>query len=155
MAVAHGIINAMELIEKIENKEEGFDNIHFVEVMGCPGGCVIGGGSPKARTNTNIEKRLNATYSIDKKAEKKCAQDNEQLNLLYEESFDGTYGGEYAHELLHTYYTDRKVDKTWGINFKSIRLNHTSVSSFYSQSVIKVENNFIKAPYNFIHILID
>jgi NADH-quinone oxidoreductase subunit G len=153
VAVAHGIINAMELIEKIENKEEGFDNIHFVEVMGCPGGCVIGGGSPKARTNTNIEKRLNATYSIDKKAEKKCAQDNEQLNLLYEESFDGTYGGEYAHELLHTYYTDRKVDKTWGINFKSIRLNHTSVSSFYSQSVIKVENNFIKAPYNFIHIL--
>ena len=60
--VAHGIINAMELIKKIENKEEGFDNIHFVEVMACPGGCVIGGGSPKAKTNTNIQKRLNATY---------------------------------------------------------------------------------------------
>ena len=63
----------MELIEKIENKEEGFDNIHFVEVMACPGGCVIGGGSPKAKTNTNIEKRLNATYLIDKKIAKKVA----------------------------------------------------------------------------------
>ena len=153
VAVAHGIKNAMELIKKIENKEEGFDNIHFVEVMGCPGGCVIGGGSPKAKTNTNIEKRLNATYLIDKKTEKKTAQDNEQLNLLYNESFNGTYGGEKAEELLHTYYTNRKVDKTWGINFKKINFNHTSVSSFYSQSIIKIENNFIKAPYEFLHVL--
>ena len=153
VAVAHGIINAMELIKKIENKEEGFENIHFVEVMACAGGCVIGGGSPKAKTNTNIEKRLNATYSIDKKAEFRTAQDNEQLNLLYKESFNGTYGGEYAEELLHTFYTNRKVDKTWGINFKSISLNHASVSSFYMQSIIKIENNFIKAPYNFLPVL--
>ena len=153
VAVAHGMINAMELIKKIENKEEGFDNLHFVEVMACPGGCVVGGGSPQAKTNTNIEKRLNATYSLDKKIEKKVAQDNDQLNQLYKESFNGTYGSEYAEELLHTYYTDRKVDKTWGINFKSVSLNHTSVSPFYAQSIIKVENNFIKAPYNFLPVL--
>ena len=153
VAVAHGTINAMELIDKIEKKESGFENIHFVEVMACPGGCVIGGGSPRARTNTIIEKRLNATYSIDKKSEKKVAQDNEQLNNLYKESFDGTYGGEKAHELLHTYFTDRKVDKTWGLNFKQINFNHTSVSSFYSQSLIKIENNFIKAPYDFLPVL--
>ena len=153
VAVAHGTKNAMDLIEKIENKEKGFENIHFVEVMACPGGCVIGGGSPKAKTDTNIQKRLNATYSIDKKTEKKVSQDNEQLNTLYKESFNGTYGGEYAHELLHTYFTNRKVDKTWGINFKQISLNHTSVSSFYTQSIIKVENNFIKAPQNFLHVL--
>ena len=153
VAVAHGIINAMELIDKIEKKEAGFENIHFVEVMACPGGCVIGGGSPKAKTNTVIEKRLNATYSIDKSSVKRVSQDNEQLNSLYKESFDGTYGGEYAKELLHTYYTDRKVDKTWGINFKLINFNHTGVSSFYSQSLIKIENNFIKAPYNFLPVL--
>ena len=153
VAVAHGIINAMELIDKIEKKEAGFENIHFVEVMACPGGCVIGGGSPKAKTNTVIEKRLNATYSIDKNSIKRVSQENEQLNSLYKESFDGTYGGEYAKELLHTYYTDRKVDKTWGINFKLINFNHTGVSSFYSQSLIKIENNFIKAPYNFLPVL--
>ena len=153
VAVAHGIKNAIELIEKIEKKQKGFENIHFVEVMACPGGCVIGGGSPKAKSNTNIQKRLNATYSIDKNAEFKTAQDNEQLNLLYKESFNGTYGGDYAKELLHTYYTDRKIDKTWGINFKRISLNHTSISSFSMQSVIKIENNFIKAPYNFLSVL--
>ena len=153
VAVAHGTKNAMDLIEKIENKERGFEDIHFVEVMACPGGCVIGGGSPKAKTNTAIEKRLNATYSIDDNCTKKSAQDNEQLNALYNETFGGIYGSHYAYELLHTYYTDRKVEKTWGINFKQITLNHTSISSFSTQSIIKVENNFIKAPYNFIPVL--
>ena len=153
LAVAHGTINAMELISKIENKEKGFENIHFVEVMACPGGCVIGGGSPRAKTNDDIIKRLNATYSIDDNSNKRVAQDNEQLNLLYNESFGGIYGSHAAHELLHTYYTDRKVEKTWGINFKQISLNHTGISSFSTQSVIKVENNFIKAPHNFLPVL--
>lgn len=153
VAVAHGIIHAMDLISKIEDKERGFENIHFVEVMGCPGGCVIGGGAPRARTNDAIEKRLNATYTIDDKTEKKTAQENDQLNTLYNETFGGIYGSHYAHQLLHTYYTNRKVEKTWGINFKQVSLNHTSVSSFSSQSVIKVENNFIKAPHNFLYVL--
>ena len=153
IAVVHGIINAMELISKIENKEKGFENIHFVEVMACPGGCVIGGGSPRAKTNTDIMKRLNASYSIDDNANKRVAQDNEQLNVLYNESFGGIYGSHAAHELLHTYYTDRKVEKTWGINFKQISLNHTGISSFSTQSIIKVENNFIKAPHNFLPVL--
>ena len=153
VAVAHGTINAMDLISKIENKEKGFENIHFVEVMACPGGCVLGGGSPRARTQAAIEKRLNATYTIDDKTNKRTAQDNEQLNALYNETFGGIYGSHYAHELLHTYYTDRRIEKTWGINFKQITLNHTSVSSFSSQSTIKVENNFIKAPHNFIPVL--
>ena len=56
-------------------------------------------------------------------------------------------------ELLHTYYTNRKVDKTWGINFKKINFNHTSVSSFYLKSIIIIENNFIKDPYEFLNIL--
>ncbi len=153
VAVAHGIKNAMELISKIENKERGFEDIHFVEVMACPGGCVVGGGSPKAKTNAAINKRLNATYTIDDQTTKKVAQENEQLNTLYEETFGGTYDSHYAHELLHTYYTDRKIVKTWGISFKQISLNHTSISSFSTQSIIKVENNFIKAPHNFIPVL--
>ena len=153
VAVAHGMLNAMNLIKKIEDKERGFENIHFVEVMACPGGCVIGGGSPRARTNQAIEKRLNATYTIDDESSKKTAQDNEQLNALYEETFGGIYGSHYAYELLHTYYTNRKVEKTWGINFKQISFNHTSISSFSSQSLIKVENNFIKAPHKFLPIL--
>ena len=103
--------------------------------------------------NTAIEKRLNATYNIDDNSNKRVAQDNEQLNALYNETFGGIYGSHYAHELLHTYYTNRKIEKTWGINFKQISLNHTSISSFSTQSIIKVENNFIKAPHNFMPVL--
>ena len=155
VAVAHGIKNAMDLLAKIKAKEPGFENIHFLEVMACPGGCAMGGGSPKAKgkKKQGVEKRLNATYSIDDNIEKRVPQDNDQLNQLYEESFDGEYGSHYAHELLHTYYTNRRVEKTWGINFKQVNFNHTSVSSFSSQSLIKVENNFITAPNNFIPVL--
>ena len=152
VAVAHGIKNAMDLLAKIQAKEPGFENIHFLEVMACPGGCAMGGGSPKAKKK-DVQKRLNATYSIDDNNEKRVPQDNDQLNQLYEESFDGEFGSHYAHELLHTYYTNRKVEKTWGINFKQVNFNHTSISSFSSQSLIKVENNFITAPHNFFPVL--
>ena len=153
VAVAHGIQNAMDLLAKIKAKEPGFENIHFLEVMACPGGCAMGGGSPKAKGKKGVDQRLDATYSIDDNIEKRTSQDNEQLNKLYEESFEGEYGSHYAHELLHTYYTNRKVEKTWGINFKQVNFNHTSVSSFSSQSLIKVENNFITAPKNFLPVL--
>ena len=153
VAVAHGIKNAMELLDKISKKEPGFENIHFLEVMACPGGCAMGGGSPKAKGKKGVEQRLDATYSIDDNIEKRVPQDNDQLNELYEESFDGEYGSHYAHELLHTYYTNRRIEKTWGITFKQVNFNHTSVSSYSSQSLIKVENNFIAAPHNFLPVL--
>ena len=153
VAVAHGIKNAMKLLDKIKNKEPGFEVIHFIEVMACPGGCVMGGGSPKAKGKHGIENRINATYSIDKSLKNRVSQDNEQLNKLYKEDLEGEYGSHSAHELLHTYYTNRKVDKTWGVSFKNVHFNHTSIFSFSALSSIKVENNFITAPHNFLHVL--
>ena len=67
----------------------------------------------------------------------------ELLQALYNESFDGEFGSHYAHELFHTYHTSRKIEKTWGITFKQINFNHTSVTSFYSTSKIRVEFNFL------------
>ena len=89
LAVIYGMIKAMDLIPKIENKEKGFENIYFIEVMVCPEDCVIEGGTPRARINEDIMKRLNSTYYKDVKANKRVAQNNEQLNLLYNESFVG------------------------------------------------------------------
>ena len=153
VAVAQGIKNAMDLISKVKSKEPGFENIHFLEVMACPGGCVMGGGSPKAKGKKVVEKRLNATYEIDESLPKRISQDNIQLQALYNESIDGEFGSHYAHELFHTYHTNRKIDKTWGINFKQVSFNHTSASSFSSISLIKVEYNFIVAPNNFLPVL--
>jgi NADP-reducing hydrogenase subunit HndD len=42
-AVAHGTANAKALLEKVKSGEKEY---HFIEVMGCPGGCVTGGGQP-------------------------------------------------------------------------------------------------------------
>ena len=153
LAVAQGIKNAMDLLAKIQAKEPGFENIHFLEVMACPGGCVGGGGSPKAKGKKGLNQRLDATYRIDKSLPGRTPQDNKQLQALYNESFDGEFGSHYAHELLHTYHTNRKIEKTWGINFKQVNFNHTSVSSYYAISTIKIENNFIVAPYNFLPVL--
>ena len=130
IAVAQGGKNAMDLLAKIEAKEPGFEDIHFLEVMACPGGCVVGGGSPKAKGKKGIEKRLDAIYKLDESLPERTAQDNKQLQALYNESFDGEFGSHYAHELLHTYHTNRKIDKTWGINFKQVNFNHTSISSY-------------------------
>ena len=153
LAVAHGIKNAMDLLAKIKEKAPGFENIHFLEVMACPGGCAMGGGSPRAKGQKGIEQRLDATYRLDDSLPKRTSQDNQQIQSLYNESFDGEFGSHYAHELLHTYHTSRKIEKTWGITFKQINFNHTSVTSFYSTSMIRIEFNFIVAPYNFLPIL--
>ena len=142
----------MDLLEKVKNKEPGFENIHFLEVMACPGGCVGGGGSPKAKKD-GLQKRIDATYQIDKMCAHRTCQDNSQLNKLYQEDIGGKFGSHEAHELLHTYYTNRKVDKTWGLFFKQVSFNHTSVSSYFSKGVIKVEDNFITAPKSFLPVL--
>ncbi|EAY17406.1 iron hydrogenase [Trichomonas vaginalis G3] len=110
VAVAHGIKNAMTLIKKIKSGEEQFKDVKFVEVMACPGGCVVGGGSPKAKTKKAVQARLNATYSIDKSSKHRTSQDNPQLLQLYKESFEGKFGGHVAHHLLHTHYKNRKVN---------------------------------------------
>ena len=153
IAVAQGGKNAMDLLAKIKAKEPGFENIHFLEVMACPGGCIAGGGSPKAKGKKGIDQRLDATYRLDESLPLRTPQDNKQLQALYNESFDGEFGSHYAHELLHTYHTNRKIEKTWGINFKQVNFNHTSVSSFSAISMIRVEYNFIVAPYNFLPVL--
>ena len=107
VAVAQGIKNAMNLIQKIKSGDPEYKDVLFCEVMACPGGCVVGGGSPKAKTKKVIQKRLDATYSIDKKSKHRTAQDNEQLCQLYKDSIGGKFSSHKAHELLHTHFTAR------------------------------------------------
>ena len=108
VAVAHGIKNAMQMLQKIKGGDPEFKDVKFFEVMACPGGCVAGGGSPKAKTKKVLEKRLEATYKLDVESKHHTSQDNEQLQQLYKESFDGQFGSHRAHELLHTHYNARK-----------------------------------------------
>ncbi len=114
VAVAHGMKNAKVLLDQIR---DGNSPYHFIEIMGCPGGCVAGGGQPYVRPcflpnedddilDTYREKRAAALYREDESKEIRVSHKNEQVKKLYDE-FLGEPNSHLAHELLHTSYAAR------------------------------------------------
>ncbi len=114
VAVAHGMKNAKVLLDQIR---EGTSPYHFIEIMGCPGGCVAGGGQPYVKPcflpneddnilDTFREKRAAALYREDESRPVRVSHQNEQIKKLYDE-FLGEPNSHLAHELLHTTYTAR------------------------------------------------
>jgi len=103
VAVANGLGNAKVLLEKIK---AGQCQYHFIEVMACPGGCVGGGGQPFGTTKVEKERRLEALYTLDENSKLRKSHDNPVVTQVYEEYLKKVLGFK-AHELLHTYYTDR------------------------------------------------
>ena len=106
VAVAHGLKNARIVMEEIRNKVADYS---FVEVMACPGGCIMGGGQPiknsKIRMTTDVAaKRAAAMYSIDERSTIRKSHENPVLKEIYKE-YIGKPGEHKAHELLHTHYT--------------------------------------------------
>lgn len=115
VAVAHGMKNAKVLLDQIR---AGKSPYHFIEIMGCPGGCVAGGGQPYVKPcflpneddnilDTYREKRASALYREDESKAVRVSHKNEQVQKLYEE-FLGEPNSHRAHELLHTTYHARK-----------------------------------------------
>jgi iron-only hydrogenase group A len=96
VAVVNGLGNAKILIKKIEAGEVQYD---FVEVMACPGGCIGGGGQPKAGKGA-CEKRLQSIYVLDRSLPIRRSHENPNVKKMYED-YLGEYGGEKAHALLH------------------------------------------------------
>lgn len=105
VAVASGMENARKLLTAVQNGEK---NYHFIEIMGCPGGCVVGGGQPivSARIkNVSDPKVLRsaATYETDKNMPIRKSHKNPEIQKLYKE-YLGEPNSHKAHELLHTFY---------------------------------------------------
>lgn len=110
VAVAHGTANAAKLLDAIKAGEKTY---HFIEIMGCPGGCVTGGGQPivDARTRYFIDPkaaRAAATYDEDEAMTIRKSHENPAIKKIYEE-FLGEPCGHKSHELLHTHYVDRSA----------------------------------------------
>jgi len=84
----------------------GTSPYHFIEVMGCPGGCINGGGQPRNREEGYREKRMKALYTEDESKTLRKSHENPDLQKLYAD-YLGEPGGEKAHHLLHTKYTPR------------------------------------------------
>ncbi|MCQ2551897.1 MAG: [FeFe] hydrogenase, group A [Clostridia bacterium] len=115
VAVCSGMANAKVLLDQIR---EGNSRYHFIEIMGCPGGCINGGGQSYVRhaflpnedndiVDTYREKRAKALYSEDERQKIRQSHNNPQVKELYEK-FLGEPNSHLAHELLHTTYEGRK-----------------------------------------------
>ena len=106
VAVAHGLGNANHLLEIVRTDPGRY---HFVEIMGCPGGCVGGGGQPYAGANTipldeeALMARAGALYDIDRKNTVRRSHDNPDIQRLYKEYLGRPLGAK-SHHLLHTQY---------------------------------------------------
>ena len=108
VVAASGLANAQKIMEEIK---AGKADYQFVEIMACPGGCVMGGGQPikssKIRREVDVRKlRADALYSIDEKSAIRKSHENPVIKKLYQE-FLQRPGSHKAHELLHTHYTER------------------------------------------------
>lgn len=107
VAIAHGTGNASKLLDKIRAGEVSY---HFVEVMGCPGGCINGGGQPiildKSKTEEVNRLRSAGIYTIDRQAVKRKSHENPEIKKIYEEYLEKP-GGHKSHHLLHTHYVAR------------------------------------------------
>lgn len=112
VAVVSGLANARELLTKVKNGEADY---HFIEIMGCPGGCVNGGGQPQqpasVRNFTDLRAlRAKALYDQDAAMPVRKSHENPAIKTVYEEFF-GKPGSHKAHEILHTSYVKRSVNK--------------------------------------------
>ena len=115
VAIANGMKNAKVLLDQIRAGESKY---HFIEIMGCPGGCINGGGQPYVRDiflpnedddimDTYIQKRAQALYSEDEAQVLRQSHKNPQIQKLYEE-YLGKPNSHKAHHLLHTTYAARE-----------------------------------------------
>ena len=112
VAVASGLGNARDLLNKVKSGEASY---HFIEIMGCPGGCVNGGGQPQqpgpVRNTTDIRAlRAKVLYDSDKDNPIRKSHENPAIKELYD-SYLGKPGSPLAHHLLHTTYVKREINQ--------------------------------------------
>jgi len=108
VAVASGSGNAKALLEAIKRGEKDYT---FIEIMGCPGGCINGGGQPivSAKDRLYVDYKMlraSALYREDEGKALRKSHENPSVTKLYAE-YLGEPNGHKAHELLHTHYTAR------------------------------------------------
>ena len=115
IAITSSMTSAKPLLEDVR---AGISKYTFIEVMGCPGGCINGGGQSiiSARKKhgrigySYKDLRMQALYDEDKYKELRVSCDNPQIKKLYED-FLGEPGGEISEKLLHTSYSSKEKFK--------------------------------------------
>ena len=106
LAVIYGTSNVRRFLSMAKESGKHYD---FIEVMTCPGGCIGGGGQPKAdveERRTMVDSRIESLYKRDVQMKLRKSHENPELKQLYEEFYRKPLSP-IAEEMLHTSYTDR------------------------------------------------
>ena len=111
VAVASGLSNARKLLEAVKSGEAHYD---FIEIMGCPGGCVNGGGQPRQpgsiRNFVDIRAlRAKVLYDLDASMPVRKSHENPAVRELYTAYLEKP-GSHRSHKLLHTTYVKRSIN---------------------------------------------
>ena len=106
VAVAHGTANARKVMEDIKAGGK-FSECHFIEFMGCPGGCLGGGGQPIPTSPEIRAARARAIYAEDAECAVRKSHENPAVLKIYREFLTDGPCGHLSHTLLHTHYTAR------------------------------------------------
>ncbi len=103
--VAHGTANAKIVMEMLKRGE--LNDVHFIEIMACPGGCIGGGGQPIPTSEEIRAARANAIYEEEESLPVRKSHENTHVKYLYEKFLTDGPCGHLSHKLLHTHYTKR------------------------------------------------
>lgn len=111
VAVAHSMASARKLLDAI--RAGTAPEYHFIEIMGCSGGCVCGGGQPQVHAQDLMDidlrtLRAKALYEEDVSMAERKSHKNADVEALYK-NFLGEPNGHLSHELLHTHYHSREI----------------------------------------------
>ncbi len=109
IAVGHGLSAAHHLMTEVAS---GAAKYQYVEIMGCPGGCIGGGGQPYAGANSVpldrevLRRRAEVLYNIDRERDFRFAHENPSVQRIYTEYVGAPLSAK-AHELFHTHFTPK------------------------------------------------
>jgi NADH-quinone oxidoreductase subunit G/NADP-reducing hydrogenase subunit HndD len=103
ICAVHGLGNARRVLDDIK---AGRDEVHFLEVMACPGGCIGGGGQPLPTDEDTRQRRIECMYAEDRGMPLRLAHQNPAIRAVYDQ-FLGKPLGEKSHQLLHAHYAAR------------------------------------------------
>jgi iron only hydrogenase large subunit-like protein len=103
--VAHGTANAKKVMQMLKRGE--LDDVQFVEIMACPGGCLGGGGQPVPTSPEIRKKRAHAIYEEETTLSVRKSHENTHVKYIYDNFLTEGPCGKLSHKLLHTHYTKR------------------------------------------------
>ena len=103
--VAHGTANAKKVMQMLKRGE--LNDVHFVEIMACPGGCLGGGGQPVPTSPEIRKKRAQAIYEEETNLNVRKSHENAHVKYIYDNFLTEGPCGKLSHKLLHTHYTKR------------------------------------------------